>query len=178
MVRPSILERPYPILTGRRCVPHLIDACGITFLRYKKPQPEVITRMIISRARAYERRWDFTYKMRELISLGELEDAWDRMLERYCGLKQIHDRSISWATESSRAADDTTATVRGQARREEDLKKKLTQIKEKEGVLAKEEKARRKNEKKQRREARGSAMQDFTESPETQSAPLPAATTN
>ncbi len=178
MVRPSILERPYPILTGRRCVPHLIDACGITFLRYKKPQPEVITRMIISRARAYERRWDCTYKLRELISLGELEDAWDRMLERYCGLKQVHDRSTSWATESSRAADDTTAIVRGQARREEELKRKLTRIRERERVLAEEEKARRKNEKQQRREARRPAVQEFTESPETQSAPLLAAMTS
>jgi len=178
MVRPSILERPYPILTGRRCVPHLIDACGITFLRYKKPQPEVITRMIVSRARAYERRWDCTYKLRELISLGELEDAWDRMLERYCGLKQVHDRSTSWATESSRAADDTTAIVRGQARREEELKRKLTRIRERERVLAEEEKARRKNEKQQRREARRAATQGFTESSETQSAPLFATMTS
>lgn len=157
-------------------MPHLIDACGITFLRYKKPQPEVITRMIISRARAYERRWDFTYEMRELISLGELEDAWDRTLERYCGLKQAHDRSISWATESSRAADATAATVRGQGRQEEVLKRKLTNIKENERILADEERARRKNEKQQRREAEGAATQEFTELPDSQS-PLLAALT-
>lgn len=176
--RPSVLERPYPILTGRRCVPHLIDVCGITFLRFKKPQPEIITRMIISRARAYQRRWDCTYRLRELISLGDLEDAWDRILERYCGLKQVHDRSISWATESSSASDATTATVRGQARQEEDLRRKLTRIREKERVLAEEEKARRKNEKQQRREARRLATQEFTVSPEAQSAPLLAAMTS
>lgn len=175
---PSILERPYPVLTGRRCVPHLVDACGITFLRYKKPQPKVITRMIINRARAHERRWYFTYKMRELISLGELEDAWDRMLERYPGLKQVHDRSISWATESSRAADDTTAAVRGHARREEELKRRLTRIREKERVLAEKEKAGRKNEKQQQREARRLATQVLTESPETQSAAILATMTS
>lgn len=153
-------------------MPHLVDACGITFLRYKKPQPEVITRMIISRARAHERRWDFTYKMRELISLGELEDAWDRMLERYSGLEQVHDRSISWVTESSRAADDTIAIVRGRARREQELKRRLTRIREKERLLAGKEKAGRKIEKQQRREARRSATQVLIESPETQSAPL------
>jgi len=127
--------------------------------------------MIISRARVYERRWDCTYKLRELISLGELEDAWDRTLERYCGLKQVHDGSTSWATESSRAANDTTATVRGQARQGEDLKKRLTRIREKENVLAEEENARRKNEKQQRRGTKRLARQEFLESQDTQSAP-------
>ena len=163
----SILDRPYPFLSGRRCVPHLIIAKGLPFLRYKKPQPRAISGIINRRNRDHVRRWDRTYELRQLVNLGELEDAWDGMIEKVCGLKQGGDIYISWATESSRSADGILAETRRRARRDEEMTEIFTRIREKEKALAEQEKAAQKDEKQRRRAVKRLAQPEVARSTET-----------
>ena len=172
----SILDRPFPTVSGRRCVPHVVNAGGITFLRYKKPQPQIITCMINRRLEVRDKRWDRTYELRELVSLGELEDSWDRLLEDGCGLKWSIDRRTSWATETSKASDEIRATVRRQAQREEQMSRKLMSIQEKEKTLAEQEKAARLDEKRQGRAIRRSLRMEHTDSIQIHRVPEAAST--
>lgn len=108
-----------------------------------------------------------------MVALGELEDRWDRLLEKSCGLKRADGRAISWATESSKAENELLATVRRHAQREDDMTRKLIKVREKERILAEQEKKARIEEKRRRREARRATRMgdaDFTDiraAPET-----------
>ena len=151
----SILDRPYPVVSGRRCVPHLINTPGMVFLRYKKPQPQIINQLIISRYLGHIRRDDRTDLLEDLINTGKLEDNWDRMLERNCGLKRADDGNVSWAAESSESLAEVLATVKRHTRRESRWTRELKKVRDKEKALAEQERAVRMDDKlRRRREAR------------------------
>lgn len=158
----SILDRPFPVVSGRRSVPHLINAGGTTFLRYKKPQPEIMTQMIRHNILANDRRWTRTYALRQLVTFGELEDAWDQLLERNCGLKRRKYRSTSWATESAKAEEDIHTFVKRHAKREAEMSSKMRKIRDEEHALAVKEKAARASERERQRDAEKAAQQEYT----------------
>ena len=166
----SILDRPYPVVSGRRCVPHLISTPGMVFLRYKKPQPQIINQLVISRYRGHIRRYDRTYMLEDLINLGKLEDNWDRMLERNCGLKRADDGNVSWAAESCESLAEVLATVKSHARRESRWTRELTKVRDKEKELAEQERAVSMVEKQRRRVARRTPQGEPAQSGENQTA--------
>ena len=167
----SILDRPYPVVSGRRCVPHLINTPGMVFLRYKKPQPQIINQLVISRYLGHIRRYDRTYMLEDLINLGKLEDNWHRMLERNCGLKLADDGNGSWAAESCESLAEVSATVKRHSRRESRWTRELTKVRDKEKALAEQERAvRMVDKRRRRREARRIPQEEPAQSGENQTA--------
>lgn len=77
--------RPYANTNGPRHVPILASANGIPFLRIKKPQPPVLSRVI---RQALQRRIDLFHKKTLLLNywapLSNHEDEWDAILESEC----------------------------------------------------------------------------------------------
>lgn len=75
--------RPYAKTTGPRHVPILASANGIPFLRIKKPQPPVLSRVL---RQALQRRIDNFHTKILLLNywtpLSNHEDEWDAILER------------------------------------------------------------------------------------------------
>lgn len=152
---PSIFERPYPTLSGRRSVPHLINAGSFPFLRYRKPQPTIISCIIASQQKARERRWDRYYDMQYLEYLGKLEDDWDRTLERFCGLSQdVLGRRTSWAAAPLREIREISATNVRHMDKEKLMIEKLRLIRDEEQALADQEESVRRDEKQRQRIAR------------------------
>lgn len=79
---PSIFERfPRPTVKGIRKVPFIVNANGIPFLRYKKPQPENVSRSIRNMVNSHNEQ---IYSRRVLeefyLPLSEYEDEWDEIL--------------------------------------------------------------------------------------------------
>ncbi|KAL3450985.1 hypothetical protein BJX65DRAFT_304402 [Aspergillus insuetus] len=74
-----ILSRPRPVVSGRRHVPFLVNACGVPFLRIKKPQPlnlsRVIHRKIVQRWRLVQHRERLMHE----LYFAEDEDDWDSL---------------------------------------------------------------------------------------------------
>ena len=171
----SILNRPYPVLSGRRSVPHLVVAGGFPFLRYKKPQPQILSQIISHRNRVYERRWDRSYELKERASVGELEDAWDNTLEELCGFRREPDHHISWAAESHKALQDIDTVVLRHTQRQQEMFQLLTAVREKERALAEQENLARKEEKRKQRETRRLARQVSETATETENPPMSAA---
>lgn len=161
--RLSIFDRPFRSLSGRRSVPNLMDpGFGFPFLRYKKPQPRGISCMIANKSHAYERRWTRFYELQQIEQLGKLEDEWDRLLERNCGLSaDASDRRVSWATVSSQGIQEISATVKRHTNKETMLRKKFGKIRDREQALADQERAARRKEKQRQRHARYLAHEKF-----------------
>ncbi|KAJ5544890.1 hypothetical protein N7535_006724 [Penicillium sp. DV-2018c] len=75
----SILNRPIPLGDKKRKVPVLVNARGLPFLRYKKPQPRNVSSVIRTKL---ERRWAWIERRDRLkldLSFAEDEDDWDNL---------------------------------------------------------------------------------------------------
>ena len=76
-----VLSRPYPQLSGKRHIPRLVAANGVPFLRIKKPQPPLLSRIIrcaINRRNAINARIQ-RLEDEELAAL--VEDRWDALVD-------------------------------------------------------------------------------------------------
>lgn len=75
----SVLNRPQPLGDKKRNVPVLVNARGLPFLRYKKPQPKNVSCVI---RRKLGRRWNWIER-RDRLNLQLLfakdEEDWDRL---------------------------------------------------------------------------------------------------
>ena len=151
---PSILARPYPVVSGRRTVPHLINANGFPFLRYQNSQPPALSRILSDRIRAFEHRYDRRYLYQDQVQLGKLEDAWDRALKRYCNLDPGCNHGSSWSEAPSVALDGLFQTVRRHADRTRTITLGMHQVVEKERALAEKERVGRRDEKHRKNKAK------------------------
>ncbi|KAJ5138625.1 uncharacterized protein N7515_003473 [Penicillium bovifimosum] len=75
----SILNRPRPLGDKKRKVPVLVNARGLPFLRYKKPQPRNVSSVIRTKL---ERRWAWIER-RDMLKLdlvfAQDEEDWDNL---------------------------------------------------------------------------------------------------
>lgn len=152
-----ILERPLPlseIRGGTRRVPNLVTAHGIPFLRYSKPQPISLSRVIRQKVLWNERNWTSRGVLEEKIILAGFEDEWDRILEREHGVMDADSEDAtavfaesSW-TEELRDSDAALF----EAIRVRDSK--CAEMGEKMWEIVKREKALKRQEKMERRVAR------------------------
>ncbi|CAI7623997.1 unnamed protein product [Penicillium glandicola] len=77
----SILNRPQPLGDKKRNVPVLVNARGLPFLRYKKPQPRNVSSVIRTKL---DRRWNWIERRDRLkieLLFAQDEEEWDRMTE-------------------------------------------------------------------------------------------------
>ena len=159
---PSILERPYPILKGRRrrIVPRLIVTNGVPFLRYKKPQPPNLSRVINDKIMGHERRIGRTYEYQDQSQMGKLEDDWDEDLSRYCGLSIRSDGGQSWRKESDLALAEVKRIARRHAQRNKEMTLDMYNVMEKERALAEKERHAGREERHRRYKAKRLARRE------------------
>jgi hypothetical protein len=82
-----VLERPLPldeIKGGKRRVPNLVSAQGIPFLRYSKPQPISLSRVIRQKQDRDQKKWTRQESLKGDIIIAQWEDEWDEIV---AGLK-------------------------------------------------------------------------------------------
>ena len=76
-----ILSRPRPVVSGKRRVPVLVNACGFPFLRIKKPQPSFVSSVIRSKINTRLRRINNRMRLKEELIFASDEDLWDQLTE-------------------------------------------------------------------------------------------------
>jgi hypothetical protein len=152
-----ILDRPLPlseIRGGTRRVPNLVTAHGIPFLRYSKPQPISLSRVIRQKVLWNEKNWIRRGVLEEKIILAEFEDEWDRILEREHGITDAdpEDATATFSEPSWTEEFHNNEAAIFEAIRARDAK--CAEIGEKMWEIVKQEKALKRLEKTERRVAR------------------------
>ena len=104
-----VIERPLPlseIKGGKRRVPNLVSAQGVPFLRYRKPQPISLSRVIKQKQGLDQKRLTQQEGLRADTIIAQWEDEWDEVTEAHKGEErgQNQDRLVA-----SQASTDFTA---------------------------------------------------------------------
>ncbi|GAB7361086.1 hypothetical protein MBLNU230_g1124t1 [Neophaeotheca triangularis] len=77
-------ERPLPLekLSGKRHVPHLVNANHVPILRFKKPQPENLSGYISKQVKRRQRRHDRRHLLEDSLQLARFEDGWENLMQK------------------------------------------------------------------------------------------------
>lgn len=156
-----IFERPLPlsqIRGGKRRIPKFVTVQGVPFLRYSKPQPQILGRLLRQKIAWQKKKWDQrTTLTEETIPLGVCEDAWDALVASQekveghsNGTTVPEDRetgisadSASWTSEPQFAAISIGEKIRSFERRNLEKGRQLFEILKKERVLVANEKEKK-----------------------------------
>ena len=134
----SILARPFKTVSGRRRVPHFVQAHGFPFLRCRKPQSPYLSRLIRDHVSTKIKHNDMWWMLRFNSQFAREEDRWDQVLELTCGISPPHGES-SWTTEASKALRDIWSLFQRRRQTRLRMAKRLQGIVTEEQTLAKEE---------------------------------------
>jgi hypothetical protein len=144
----ALAVRPRPKVSGIRKIPILANATGIPFLRFTKPQPRNLSRIIRQKLEAKNKRFhDKVLLSHYHIPLGQQEDAWDDLVREYA---EVGRREPRWIDEPRKALEEVlrkTEDVKAGATR---LADKMQHIVEQETELARREELQRAAEKEAR----------------------------
>ena len=161
------LNRPFPVLSGRRHVPVLVNANRVPFLRLKKPQPPFLSRIIRDTVATREVRIARAERLTDELSIAEDEDQWDQILYEHFSLDYRDHQEDPWEREVKRAIDKNHKSQVEAIQKRADIAAEMYAIVEKEKALAEEEKWRIRDEKHKARKARRLGRRGSTE-PEIQ----------
>lgn len=150
---PSIFDRPFPHVSGRRRVPRLVITNGFPFLRIKKPQSPHLGRIIRDDILLFRKRITLHQKLKDHTLWGLDEDAWDGILESKCGIRRDEER-VSWSYLINEAAKEVSAKLTAHRQKRVDMARRMQDIVDKEQALADQERMQRRNEKHQERKRR------------------------
>lgn len=166
-----ILERPLPlseIKGGNRRVPNLVTAQGVPFLRYSKPQPISLNRVIRQRLQWNERNWGQKILLEKQILMAEYEDEWDELLRRDHGIVDKETNNAfgkpvepSWMDEFHNTEKTIIEAIRAKDAKQLEMGKKMWEIVKKERELKRQEKIERRAARKELR----APAQDAGEAP-------------
>ncbi|KAK3079304.1 hypothetical protein LTS18_005190 [Coniosporium uncinatum] len=160
--------RPARDVKGRRHIPHVVNANGVPFLRFKRPQPENLTRLLRSKMENKFRRVEREQELEGYwVPLAGGEDGWDEVLERCCGplptttrWKQEEGKAVretKWVDVYKQALWDVRRAVKETERGNRELTRKMTDLAGREQVLADMERGTRVVAKEKRRAERRAA---------------------
>ncbi|KAK3062886.1 hypothetical protein LTS18_003174 [Coniosporium uncinatum] len=161
--------RPARDVKGRRHIPHMVNANGVPFLRFKRPQPENLTRLLRSKMESKFKRVEREQELEGYwVPLAEGEDGWDEVLKRCCGplpatrWKQGEGegeaaRETKWVDVYKQALWDVRRAVKETERGNRELARKMTDLVGREQVLADKERWDRVVVKEKRRAERRAA---------------------
>ena len=180
-----VLQRPLPlseIRGGQRRVPNLISAQGVPFLRYSKPQPISLSRVIRQKQERDQKRFNRQEAFKADIITAQWEDQWDELVEAQMAkeqsqvehkrrsTKEFHrfaeedSREASWGHEVVIAERELYQQIRQSDEKNVELGRKMWEIVVKERELAAQEKREAKI---QRRIQRKAAAASNTQARET-----------
>jgi hypothetical protein len=146
-----ILERPLPlseIRGGNRRVPNLVTAHGMPFLRYSKPQPISLSRVIRQRLEWNDKNWAQRSVLEKQILMAEFEDKWDELLRQEHGIVvgNIKDNFVaepSWTDEFRKTDAAILKAIRVKDAKYVETGEKMWEIVKKEKELKRQEKIER-----------------------------------
>lgn len=125
----SILDYSQRNLNGRRKVPVLVNARGVPFLRFKKPQPQNLSGVLRAKL---AKRWHWIERrdrLRTELLFAKDEDTWDHITDAT--------ESPAWSAEIERALSEVLLKIKESDRRNREMAKKMWNI-----VLVEREKAK------------------------------------
>ncbi|KAF1981099.1 hypothetical protein K402DRAFT_343134, partial [Aulographum hederae CBS 113979] len=153
-----LATRPRQTVPGRRRIPYLTSAHGFPFLRFKKPQPESVSRVLRNKIAQRIRSVEHRDALRDYyIPLAEHEDAWDSLVEQELGRRSKHSNSLTWAEGYVELDAILHNEFVARATKSRELAEKMWEIVEKERELAEKESAERPNARSNRTTGRSKA---------------------
>ena len=173
-----VLERPLPldeIRGGKRRVPNLVSAQGIPFLRYSKPQPISLNRVIRQKQDRNQKKWSQQESLKGDIVIAQWEDEWDeivagQMAEEHgrgkgklrsprdlSGREKVDDREASWKHEMVVAEGELYRQIKESDWKNAEMGRKMWEIVVKERELAAQEKREAKIQRRIERKAAAAA---------------------
>ena len=133
---------PRRSVPGVRRVPYMVDAQGVPFVRYGKPQPMNVSRVIRQKIEAYRKKTLYRHNLGEYwMPLARYEDKWDVLLARYGEYVQTDNSTFSselWQ-EARRLEDALTEWTR----RSTEMAAKMQEVVDREAELGQQEKEER-----------------------------------
>jgi hypothetical protein len=133
----SVLDRPQPLGDHKRHIPVLVNARGLPFLRYKKPQPRNVSSVIRKKLGS---RWNWIQRrdrLRVELLFAQDEEDWDRITENITET----DAMSSWSEPLEKAIVDVNARISNFDVRSRELAENMWKIVLAERALAEEEEA-------------------------------------
>ncbi|CDM36808.1 hypothetical protein DTO013E5_2919 [Penicillium roqueforti] len=127
----SVLNRPQPLGDKKRNVPVLVNARGLPFLRFKKPQPRNVSSVIRTKL---TRRWNWIERRDRLkveLLFAEDEEEWDRVTNTK--------EPSTWSEHPANAIADVNAKIGHFDMQSKELADNLWKIVLAERALAEEE---------------------------------------
>ncbi|KAF2088978.1 hypothetical protein K490DRAFT_14505, partial [Saccharata proteae CBS 121410] len=141
--RKELDARPRPLeeLSGVRHVPKIYSANMIPVLRFSKPQPRSISRIINNKVDQRQRRIDLIDELQNHgFEMGSWEDDWDDLLEEMHGVPNEDDeRGEGWTYEMRASVKTLYADIRSAKEQNRRFAKKMQTIIDQETALAEEE---------------------------------------
>ncbi|KAF2496348.1 hypothetical protein BU16DRAFT_459841 [Lophium mytilinum] len=138
----ALEERPRPTVSGRRGIPKLASATGVPFLRFTKPQPRNLSRIIRQKLEDKIKRFeDRVVHSNYWLPLAQQEDAWDRLV---MGRARADESEPSWAEEHHVALREILRKSEEKKEEATRLADLMADIVEKETELARAEELARK----------------------------------
>jgi hypothetical protein len=145
----NMFPRPLGSVEGTRKVPFLVNAAGLPFIRWKKPQPENVSRVLKTKLAVRQRRLDEMDAVEsKLAPMAEREDEWDRIVGQLNdiekGMENLVERPFSFAGEVKAYEHGLRTAFAMADEKSVQMGKRFTAIVLKEKEFAQRERAERK----------------------------------
>lgn len=96
--------RPHQVISGERQVSKLIDANRTPILRFKKPIPANLSRLIRNTGEQRIKRHDLLANLFGMLELANAEDKWDALVRKFAKRgKGRQDEGLAWNLEVRKA---------------------------------------------------------------------------
>jgi hypothetical protein len=80
---------PRRTVNGVRKVPFMVNANGFPFVRWKKPQPANVSRVLRQNIKQHQKRVSYIYALTDFwIPLAQYEDQWEEIVRQQCEVPQ------------------------------------------------------------------------------------------
>ena len=130
---------PRQSVDGERRVPFYVRANGFPMVRYKKPQPETLSRTLRQLITQKQKRFDRIQSITEFyLPVAENEDKWDKILAKQFG-SVYNEQDGSWAAEMQQALEDVNRALKERTLKSQELGAHMLGIVNQEQQLADEE---------------------------------------
>lgn len=148
-----ILSRPRPVVSGRRKVPVFVNARGVPFLRIKKPQPQILSKIIRQKHALKDKLIERRGRLLVECYFAKDEEDWDRILTDQSLTTQTITQGKelpswlkgSWPESAWESYQQSKLDNKKYERQNLDMARKLWKVVLKERELAEREEAERNN---------------------------------
>jgi hypothetical protein len=154
---PTIRPRPLSELggSGIRRVPVLENANGTPFLRLTKPQPAIVSRVILQKTKHFTKLWEFWRHVEEVSRPeAQTEDRWESILQKHLGVRpDSPGKTREFEEQMTQAAYDARGRIIKRRYDEHARGVALQKIVREERALAEKERTERRERRRREREA-------------------------